>query len=459
MNTLKARLRSYAGKAVDASRRLKMGLLDAWVFSAAVFGHRPRSSNILPGGGEGLVVMLVISELWIDPRVRRAATALVAGGYQVRIVYPDFFSELRKLGPLDWGPGIEFRPLPGDYAWFANGFPWVLGKDYLRAVEEERPDVIHCHDLNTSIIGLAAAGKIGCHCVCDFHEWFSENVSWDFSSKQYLPHPPLHKFIYWLSEFIVMHRATEVITVCDSIANDLRTARYLSKRHVHVIRNIPETTRGAPATYRSVKEEVGVPEDTFVLLWQGGVGPTRLIEPIIEAVGLVENVVFVIRGPVIESFQDEYYALAERSGAGGRVFCVPPVPSELVVAGACSADLGVWSLPNLARNFYYSLPNKIFEYLAAGLPIIGANFPEARKIIEGYGVGVTFDPYQPLSIAAAIRRFSGDPEFTARCRANIAQANSSLDVDAEWRKLVTLYDDLLGRTTGNERESACRTPS
>lgn len=260
MNTLQARLRNYAGKLIDGARRLKMGLLDAWVFNAALLGRRPRRGDSLPGDGRGVVVMLVISELWIDPRVRRAATALASAGYRVRIVYPDFFSELRKLGPMDWGPGIEFRPLEGSYAWFANGFPWVLGKEYLRAVEEERPDVIHCHDLNTSIIGLAAAGKLGCHCICDFHEWFSENVSWDAQQKQYLPHPRLHKFVYWLSELVVMHRATEVITVCDSIANDLRTPRYLSKRPVHVIRNIPETTRGDASCWPSVKKKLEYPK-------------------------------------------------------------------------------------------------------------------------------------------------------------------------------------------------------
>jgi len=255
----------------------------------------------------------------------------------------------------------------------------------------------------------------------------------------------LHKFVYWLAEFIVMHRATEVITVCDSIADDLRTPRYLSKRPVRVIRNIPETARSDAGSWPSVKEEIAVPDETFVMLWQGGVGPTRLIEPIIEAVGLVDGVVFVIRGPVIERFQDDYYAIAERSGAGGRVFCVPPVPSEQVVAAARSADLGVWSLPNLSRNFYYSLPNKIFEYLGAGLPIIGANFPEVRKIIEGYGVGVTFDPYDPRSIADAVMRFAKDPNFAAHCRANIERANAELDVDTEWKKLVDLYDDLRGR--------------
>jgi len=175
MTTTMTRLRHCAGTLLDGARRLKMGFVDAWAFNAALLGRRPRRGDPLPGGGKGVVAMPAISELWIDPRVRRAATALATAGYQVRIVYPDFFSKLRNLGPMDWGPSIEFRPLDGAYAWFANGFPWVLGKEYLRAVEEERPDIIHCHDLNTSIIGLAAAGKLGCHCICDFHEWFSEN--------------------------------------------------------------------------------------------------------------------------------------------------------------------------------------------------------------------------------------------------------------------------------------------
>jgi glycosyltransferase involved in cell wall biosynthesis len=313
-------------------------------------------------------------------------------------------------------------------------------------VLEERPDVIHCHDLNTAMIGLAAAARLGCRCVCDFHEWFSENVSWDASQQRYLPHKPLHKFVYWAGEFVVLKRATEVVTVCQSIADDLATPRYLSRRRVHVIRNIPDKGDFGRHAHRSVKDEIGVPAGQFVVLWQGGVGPTRLLEPIIEAIGQVPGAVLAIRGPVIEKFSADYLALAARSGAGGRVLCLPPVPSEAVVAAAASADLGVWSLPRLSKNFYYSLPNKIFEYLAAGLPIVGADFPEARRIIEGYGVGLCFDPYDPRSIATAIRRFVEDPAFAAECRRNTARANDELDARREWRKLVDLYDGMLGRT-------------
>src|SRR5690606_10936682 len=98
-------------------------------------------------------------------------------------------------------------------------------------------------------------------------------------------------------------------------------------------------------------------------------------------------------------------------------------------------------------NFYYALPNKIFEYLAAGLPIAGAEFPEVKAIIDQYEVGVTFDPYNPKSIGAALHKLS-DPLFHDKCRQNIPAAIQGLDALNEWRKLVVLYDEIRTRWEG-----------
>jgi glycosyltransferase involved in cell wall biosynthesis len=102
----------------------------------------------------------------------------------------------------------------------------------------------------------------------------------------------------------------------------------------------------------------------------------------------------------------------------------------------------VWTLPNLCRNFRMALPNKIFEYLASGLPIVVADYPEARKIADDHGVGVTFDPYDPRSIAAAINRLAENSETLVRVRAAVPEALARLHVDSEWSKLADLYKSL-----------------
>jgi glycosyltransferase involved in cell wall biosynthesis len=113
-----------------------------------------------------------------------------------------------------------------------------------------------------------------------------------------------------------------------------------------------------------------------------------------------------------------------------------------VVAAATSADAGIWTLPNLCKNFYYALPNKIFEYLAAGLPVLAADFPEARRLIEGYRVGLCFDPYDPGSIADAIGKFSRNRAALAACKDRIPELMASVSAQDEWQKIVDIYRNL-----------------
>jgi glycosyltransferase involved in cell wall biosynthesis len=118
---------------------------------------------------------------------------------------------------------------------------------------------------------------------------------------------------------------------------------------------------------------------------------------------------------------------------------LPAVPSSDVVAAAKGADAGVWTLPNWCKNFYYALPNKIFEYLAAGVPVVAARFPEAQRLVEGHEVGVCFDPYSPPSIGAALQSLVEDAGRLERCRENIPGALAALQADREWERLVAVY--------------------
>ena len=151
---------------------------------------------------------------------------------------------------------------------------------------------------------------------------------------------------------------------------------------------------------------------------------------------------FVVRGPSLHLFGDKYRAIARRLGAEDRLVLTEPVPSRDVVAAARGADAGIWTLPALCRNFTYALPNKIFEYIASGLPVLAAHYPEAKRLLADHDIGLTFDPYDPRSIAATINQLIDDPALAQRFSANTASALQRLDADAEWQKLVAVYNDL-----------------
>ena len=188
---------------------------------------------------------------------------------------------------------------------------------------------------------------------------------------------------------------------------------------------------------------LGIAADTLIILYQGGLGPSRNLEPVIEAMAHVPGAVLVLRGPEHEVYGPVYQARAQGVGASDRVYCLAPVPSARVVEEGRAADICLWTLlTNVGLNFYYALGNKIFEYLAANLPLLVADLPEARRLVEQYQVGLCFDPDSPASIAAAINRMVEDHGFRKACIANIPLALQALQADQEWDKLVALYREL-----------------
>lgn len=402
----------------------------------AGIGSRARGKKIL---------MLVVSDLRIDPRVEREARALAAGGYDVHVLCPDPTQGKVDNLRLDWGSGVRIQFLPWQTASFIMARPGFSGAlmfaNVLKIARREPLFALHAHDLNTCYVGLGIAKLTGAQLVVDFHEWTSENVHWDHAKGGWAPYRDDWKAELQALEARLMREASAVVTVCDSIADALALELGAGRRAL-VVRNIPALSARPTKTYPALKEQLGLPESQFVLLWQGGTGPTRLIEPIIEALAFAPRCTFVIRGPSLDLFGKEYQAIADRIGASDRLILEGPVPSSDVVAAARGADAGIWTLPALCRNFTYALPNKIFEYIASGLPTLVADYPEARRMVETHKVGLTFYPYDPKSIAKAINRLIDDPSLAQTCRDNTITALTTLNAKSEWEKLVTLYDDL-----------------
>jgi glycosyltransferase involved in cell wall biosynthesis len=311
-----------------------------------------------------------------------------------------------------------------------------------RAAVMFRPFAYHCHDLNTALIGLRAAHAAGARWVCDFHEWSSENVTWNAANAAWEPHEPAKAALFRWAERVCLRRADAVVTVNRSIARELEQMVGAERGRVTVIRNIPRLDLAATCAYPPLKVQFGIPAERFVVLYQGGTGPTRLLEPVIEALAVAAKVTLVIRGPSLDLFGAEYRRIAEAAGVSGRLVLADAVPSCDVVAAARGADAGLWTLPNLSRNFFYALPNKIFEYLASGLPLLVANFPEPKGIVDELRVGLAFDPYDSASIAGQMNRLAEDAGFLARCREAVPRALAALDAGAEWQRLAALYDGL-----------------
>jgi glycosyltransferase involved in cell wall biosynthesis len=167
-----------------------------------------------------------------------------------------------------------------------------------------------------------------------------------------------------------------------------------------VVRNIPEH---APAIQRgnALRHRLGVDGDARLLLYQGLIAESRCLLELIDAVAMLGMEVRLV---LIGEGDGEYERrVAERMEAlGGRGHRIGwTAPDELARLTA-SADLGVLLYRNNGRNNFYAAPNKLYEYIFAGLPVLASAFPGLVGVVEQGGYGVCANPHLPEDIARAI---------------------------------------------------------
>jgi glycosyltransferase involved in cell wall biosynthesis len=288
-----------------------------------------------------------------------------------------------------------------------------------------RPRVVHAHDLDTLEAGAWIARATGAALVFDAHEIFWQQLADGEAPVEWIE-------FYRALEAKLIHRADRVLTVSESIADFFEATHGI--RRPLVIRNaieIPASLETPPLRRSRAPVEV---------LFHGGLARDRGLEELVEAARAFEGAHLVIRGsgPIEQEL---------RRLGGDRVRFEPPVPMAEVVAAASASDIGVIPYKPVCLNNRLAMPNKLFEYLAAGLAIAGSDLLEIRRIVEKDRVGVVLDPGSASSIALAVNRLAADPEALTEMRQRARHAAATKHnwaVDAE--ALVEMYRTLLPRS-------------
>ncbi|NOY05903.1 MAG: glycosyltransferase family 4 protein [Chlorobi bacterium] len=257
-----------------------------------------------------------------------------------------------------------------------------------------------------------------------------------YSDLSTLQGKPLRRAFWRTVEKKYGRRARVVTTVNASIADILR-GRF---RRVDVIRNYP-----LPVRYErdeAFRKRCGVPPGRFLLLSQGGLQKGRGAFVILDALQsrVDASVVFLGDGPL----KGEITAYAEILGMSERVSLLPAVPLRDLPACTASADVGLCVIENLGRSYYLSLPNKLFEYIMAGVPVVASDFPELGAVIQEEGVGLACDPGRPDSIRAAIDKLLDDRETYEKCRMACLSARDRFNWEREEKKLFRIAKEITG---------------
>jgi glycosyltransferase involved in cell wall biosynthesis len=371
------------------------------------------------------VLLLTPAELTRDPRARRQATAALASGVEVvglcgRISgeAPDPLDGLRvrRVGPsgrtdpaweaglADQRPAAAGRELRGLYR---------LGRLLVRTVRLWRAgrslgrfDVVHANDLDTLPAAWLLARRHASRLVYDAHELYAE----------YEADPPrLARAATTALERVLGRRADAVVTVNEPIAAEL-AARLRPRRPPLVVLNAPEREPVEPSL------ETNGP---LRAIYQGAFGPGRPLADLLDALVVAPGVELTVRA--VRIAPDAVRAEIARRGLQGRVEVAEPLPPGRLLDGLRGAEVGVIFDRPQSRNSELSLPNKLFEYLMAGLAVAVPDLPALASLVEAEGVGVVFAAGRPHELGAALERLAADRTRLAELRRRAA--------DAAWTRL------------------------
>lgn len=374
--------------------------------------------------------MLLRNPYTHDTRVEKEARSLLQAGYAVTIV-ADGSEGLPAHETRDGVAVIRVprlsRRIPG-LRFFRHR------RNLMRAMRASRPDVIHAHDSETLEPVGTVARRLGIPFVYDAHDLWLGRL-FRGRSRMYVA---LFKAYYRWVERTFLPRASGWMTVSGPIARHLERAYDIGP--VEIVANVPERPTGPVEVcdLRMLPGAERIPPGVPIILYLGLVISGRGIDELVAALPMVPDAHLVFLGggahaPVIQ-------AEARRLGVIDRLHVLPPVPPDQVITYAGSATVGVSAAVPTCLNYRYSLPNKLFQPMAAGVPMVASDFSQVTEVVSGNDAGVTVDMTDPGKIAAALNDVLSDPERARQMGSNARRAiETTLNWDVAGGTLVALY--------------------
>lgn len=365
------------------------------------------------------VIVSVTNDLYTDQRVHKVCSYLHDNGYDVLLV-GRLLPNSRALDNRKYKTHrmrLLFKKGALFYAWFnIRLFLFLIFR---------RCDILLSNDLDTLLANYTAQRlKRNAKLVYDSHELFTE-------VPELTRRPRVRKA--WLSiEKRVFPNLKDVYTVNESIAG-IYEKRYNVK--VGVIRNVSK--RWQPKEVLS-KLQLHIPENKHVVILQGsGINIDRGGEEAVEAMQWLENAVLFIvgGGDVIDQLKE---SVMDKKMTDKVVF-VDRVPYEKMMNYTYHADIGLTLDKDTNPNYRYSLPNKVFDYIHAGTPVLSSNIIEIRKVIEQYNVGKVISNHDPETIAMSLNELLNDSSQLEQLKKNCAVASKSECWEKEQEKLQLYF--------------------
>lgn len=384
------------------------------------------------------VVMVVLNDLQSDSRVLRTARSISAVGIRVLLVGQGRHSA--GVEPLHGGAMeaylVPAMPTPDkelDTPALHRAMIDHFRAQVLALCRDFTPRVVHSHDMSTIGIGAALRAHYAAigrpvFWVHDVHEWV-EGLTQISSSIRLLSLGNEDRHI----------RSADALTTVSPAISDALRDRYALAATPAVILSAPPLREFNKSLSPHVRGVLNLPAGAKLAVYCGQVKPPRAVHELVMALAHVPGLHVAILSNNKGSYIERLRSIAEQDGAADRLHLLPYVPEGEVPSFIRTADVGVLTLSPYG-NADVALPNKLFQYLHAGLPVVVSDRPTMKRFVEKLGVGIPYEHGNIASLARALEAVLANAD-AYRAAATAARAEYSWEQQEE--VLRAIYADAL----------------
>ena len=367
------------------------------------------------------ILISVTSDLSTDQRVNRTATTLKEAGYHVLVVgrtlktstevSPKRYRTLRFKLWAEKGPMF--------YALYNIRLFWFLLWHHA--------DILVSNDLDTLPANFLAAKLKKIPLIYDSHEYFTGVPE--------LQNRPKVQRIWKKIERYCLPKVDYAITVNESIAK-LFKEEY--NKEFYVIRNVPLISKLFLSDRESLRRELGLPQSKKIIILQGaGINIDRGAEELVTAMSYLPDYLLLIvgGGDVIGDLRK----IVGDNNLEDRVWFIAKQPIEILRKYTAASNLGITLDKANNINYKLSLPNKLFDYIHAGIPVLSSDLPELKNIVVGYDIGKISPDHNPLNISKLIDEMLTSDEQIKKWEEKTAIAAKDLNWDKEKENLLSIF--------------------
>lgn len=367
------------------------------------------------------ILVMSFTNLASDPRVNRQIRWL-AGRYRVIAVG----TADPQVGGVEFIPcHLSYNPMLRKVLNVARlilrrfeAYYWSAAHvgEILERLRDLRVDAVVANDIESLPLALRVAR--GAKVIFDAHEYapgeFEDRLGWRLLIKPYR---------HYLCR-TYLGRAAAMITVAQGIAEEYQRVFGVSPM---VVTNTPEGTPLAPQA---------VAVDRIRMIHHGVASPSRKLENMIHMMEHLDAR-FELDFMLVPTLPSYIAHLQKLASGNPRIRFIPPVPMREIVPAIASYDIGLFLLEPTNFNYRMALPNKLFEFLQAGLAVAIGPSPEMARIVDGYGLGVVAPDFAPESLASLLRQLDAPRIEALKARAHAAAHELSAEKNREtFRQLV-----------------------